>query len=73
MMERYNSDFNSLFDLSIPRLFVFCERVSEDTVRWEKRHNEALKGHFTNRQERKEVPWPDIPADFEWEPKKRRV
>ena len=39
---------------------------------WGKRHKEALNGHFTNRQERKEVPWPDIPADFEdCEPKKR--
>ena len=34
-------------------------------MHWEKMHKDALKGHFTNRQERKEVPWPDIPADFE--------
>ena len=40
----------------------------------EKRQEDALKGHFTNRQKRKEVPWPDILADFEnWEPKKRRA
>ena len=72
MMERYNRDFNNLFDLPNPGLLVFCERVREEAVRWEKRHEDELKGNFTNRQERKEVPWPDIPADFEdWEPKKR--
>lgn len=33
-------------------------------------HEDALKGHFTNRQGRKDVPWPKIPLDFEgWEPK----
>jgi hypothetical protein len=31
-----------------------------------------LKGSFTNRQERKEVSWPEMPQDFEeWEPKKK--
>jgi hypothetical protein len=54
-----------LFDLPNSGLFVFCERVREKAVRWEKRHKGALKGHFTSRQERKEVPWPYIPADFE--------
>ena len=45
-----------------------------ENVLWGKRHEDALKGHFTNRQKRKEVPWPDILADFEnWEPKKRRA
>jgi hypothetical protein len=53
---------------------VFCERVREEAVYWEKRHEEALKGHFTNRQGRKEVSWLDIPSHFEgWEPKKRRA
>ena len=32
----------------------------------------ALKGCFTNRQDRKEVPQPEVPQDFEaWEPKKK--
>jgi hypothetical protein len=39
-------------------------------VLWGKRHEDALKGYFTNRQKRKA----DILADFEnWEPKKRRA
>ena len=39
----------------------------------EKRHEDALRGRFTNKQGRKDVPWPGIPTDFEdWEPKKKR-
>ena len=64
VMERHNRDINNLFDLPNPGLAVFCERVREEAVHWEKRHKEALKGHFTNRQESKEVPWPDILAEF---------
>jgi hypothetical protein len=68
-MERYNRDFNNLFDLSNPGVFVFCERVREEALHWEKRHEYALKGSFMNRQCRKEVPWPEISQDFEeWEP-----
>lgn len=47
-----------------PGLFVLCERVREDAVQWEKRHNDTLKGIFTNRQSGKEVPWPEITQDF---------
>jgi len=51
---------------------VFCERVREYSVCWEKRHKDALKGVFTNRQGRKEVPWPEIHHDFDdWEPKEK--
>ena len=72
-MQRYNRDFNNLFDSPSPGLFVFCEKVREEAVRWEKRHEDALKGRFTNRQGRKDVPWPGIPDDFEeWELKKKR-
>ena len=71
VMERYNRDFNKLFDTPKPGLFVFCERVREEAVRWEKRHDDALKGRFTNRQGRKDISWPEIPFDFdEFEPKK---
>jgi len=55
VMARYNRDFNNLFDLPNPGLFVFCERVREEAVLWEETHKDALKGHFTNSQERKEV------------------
>jgi len=49
------------------------ERMREEASRWEKRHNHALTGHFTNRQGRKEVPLLEIPSDYEdWEPKKKR-
>ena len=34
VMESYNRDFNNLFDLSNPGLFVFCERVREEAVCW---------------------------------------
>ena len=72
-MERYYSNFNNLFDSPSPGLFVFCERIREEAVRWEKWHEDALRGRFTNRQGRKDVPWPGIPTDFEdWEPKKKR-
>ena len=51
----------------------FCERVWEEALSWEKRHNHALKGRFTNRQDGKEVALLKIPSDFEdWEPKKKR-
>ena len=72
-MERYNRDFNKLFHLPNPGLFVLCETMREEAVHWEKRHDDAVKGHFTNRQGGEEVPWPEILSDFEgWEPKKRK-
>ena len=53
---------------------MFCKRVREEALRWEKRHNDALKGHYTNRKDHKAVPWPEIPLDFEeWEPKTKRA
>ncbi len=73
-MEHYNRDFNNLFDLPKPGLFVFCEQVREEALHWEKRHNDALKGHYTNQQNRKDAPWPEIPVDFEEkDPKKKRA
>ena len=33
VMERYNRDFNYLFDSPSPGLFVFCEKVREEAVR----------------------------------------
>ena len=73
-MEHYDRDFNKLFDSPIPWLFVFCERVREEAAHWEKWRNDTWKGHFTNRQGRKDISWPEIPIDFEdIEPPKRRV
>ncbi len=73
-MECYNRDFDTLFDSPNLGLFVFYERVSEEAARWEKRHDDALKGHFTNRQGWKDISWPEITIDFdESEPQKRRV
>ena len=70
-MERYNRDFNKLFDSPKPGLFVFCERVREEAARWVKQHDDALKGRFTNRQGWKDISWPEIPIDFdEFEHKK---
>ena len=72
-MERYNQDFNNLFDCAIPGLFVFCVHVREEARRWEKRHEAALKGNFTNRQSSKEVQWPNVPTDFDdWTEEKKR-
>ena len=72
-MERYNREFNSLFDSPKPGLFVFCERVWEEASRWERVHEDALKGKFKHRQKRSEVAWPEIPTDFEeWTPPKKR-
>jgi hypothetical protein len=35
---------------------VFCERVREEAVHWEKMYEDALKGTYTNRQmRRKEI------------------
>ena len=46
---------------------MFCERVQEEATRWERTHEDALKGKFRHRQKRSEVAWPEIPADFdEW-------
>ncbi len=64
-MECYNRDFNKLFDSPKPELFVFCERVREEAARWVKRHGDALKERFTNRQGRKDIAWPEIPANFD--------
>ena len=72
-MERYNREFNNLFDLPRPGLFVFCERVREEASRWERLHEDALKGKFKHRQKRSEVAWSEIPEDFdEWTPPKKR-
>ena len=72
-MERYNREFNSLFDSPKPRLSVFCERVREGASRWERVHQDALKEKFKHRQKRSEVAWPEIPTDFEeWTPPKKR-
>jgi len=72
-MERYNSEFNNLFDSLKPGLFVFCERVREEAACWEKVHEDALKGKFRHGQKRSEVAWPEIPTDFEdWSPPKKR-
>ena len=35
-MERYNREFNDLFDSPKPGLFVFCERVREEAALQEK-------------------------------------
>ena len=72
VMESYNREFNGLFDSPKPGLFVFCERIKDEAMRWEMRHKDALSGRYMHRQKRKEVRWPDVPADFdEWSPKKR--
>ncbi len=72
-MERYNREFNGLFDSPKPGLFVFCEHVREEATCWERRHEDALRGKSTHRQKRSEVPWPEVPVDFvEFSPKKKR-
>ena len=72
-MERYNREFNNLFDSPKPGLFVFCERVREEAARWEKLREDALKGKFRHQQIRSEVSWPEIPTDFEdWSMSKKR-
>ena len=72
-MERYNREFNDLFDSPKPGLFVFCERVREEAARWERLHDDALKGKFKHRHKRRKVPLPEVPLDFyEWEPPKKR-
>lgn len=48
-------------------------RGERGVLQWEKWHKNALKGHFTNRQQGKEVPWPEIPSYIEGrEPNMRR-
>lgn len=32
-IERYNRDFNNLFNLPNPGLIAFCEKVKDDAVR----------------------------------------
>ncbi len=72
VMESYNREFNSLFDSPNPGLFVFCERVKDEALRWESRHKDSLLGRYTHRQKRKDVKWPEIPKEFnEWVPKKK--
>ena len=34
----------------------FCERVKDEAMHWESRHQDALMGRYTHRQKRKEVP-----------------
>ena len=61
-MERYNRDYNDLFDSPKPGLFVFCQRVREEAYCWERRHEDALRGKFMHRQKRRKEPWPDVPT-----------
>ncbi len=71
-MERYNREFNNLFDSPKPGLFVFCERVREEAARRERLHEDALNGKFKHKQKRNKVPWPEVPTDFhDWSPSKR--
>ena len=42
-MERYNREFNGLFDSPKPGLFVFCERVREEATRWQRLHEDAFE------------------------------
>ena len=45
----------------------------EEATRWERLHEDALKGKFMHRQKRSEVPWPEIPTDFdEWSPPRKK-
>lgn len=39
-MERYNRDFNNLFDSPNPSIYVFCERIQEEAHKPEKRHKQ---------------------------------
>ena len=48
-MERYNREFNDLFDLPKPDLFVFCEQGREEAKHWERLHEDAVEGKFTHR------------------------
>jgi hypothetical protein len=73
-MEIYNREFNGLFDSPKPGLFVFCERVKDEAMRWESRHQDALMGRYTHRQKRKDLSWPEIQQDFDgWAPKKEET
>ena len=73
VMERYNREFNGLFDSLNPGLFVFCERIKDEAMHWESRHQDALMGRYKHRQKRKEVSQPEIPQVFDgWALKKKR-
>ena len=59
-MEGCNWVFNNLCKCPSPQLFEFCECIREEMIRWVKRHNDALKGNFTNTQSGEEVQLPVI-------------
>ena len=64
VMERYNREFVGKFTTGSPNLFVFCDVIQAKSQKWVQRHEEAKRGTFTCRQNRKDVDWPDIPEDF---------
>ena len=73
MLWRGKWDFYNIFESPNPGLSVCCVQVREEAKRWEKWHEDALEGSFTNRKGRKEVSLQDVPQDFKgWEPMKRR-
>ena len=59
-MEWYNREFNTLFDSPRTGLFVFCERVQEEASRWERLHEDALKGKFKHWQKKE---WSSLARD----------
>ena len=47
--------------------------MREEATRWERLHEDALKGKFMHRQKQSKVPWPEIPTDFnEWSPPRKK-
>ena len=63
-MERYNREFGGKFTAGGLNLFVFCDFIQAEAQKCIQRHEEAKRGTFTCRQNRKDVDWSDIPEDF---------
>jgi len=61
-----------LFDSPYPGFLFFCEHVTEEAAKWEKKHEAMRKGTFRNHQVPKEVVWPHVSSGFqERSPKKK--
>lgn len=70
-MERYNRDFNNLFNSLKPGLLVFCKWCGRRECIQKRGTRMHLKVILPTDREEKKVHCSDTPPDFEnWEPKK---
>ena len=72
-MESYNREFNKTMGTH-PGLLDWCHSLMKEMDEWAERYDMARSGVYKERQNHKEVKWPEIPEEFEdWTPPKKKA